>query len=122
MRHELAHPSEQESRADEGPAARARRFVATLRRTLRSLGNEIRAMLYGASGFEFEREAARIRGDLENLFIFLLMGDELGVPVLPPYYTLRLLPYLLETIPTWKRRLLRERHPLDSEEFDLHGL
>jgi hypothetical protein len=78
-------------------------------------------MLYGATGYEFEREAARIRANLENLFIFMAMGDTLGVPILPPYYTLRLLPFLMPDARAWKRRVLRERHPLDSEDFDLHG-
>ena len=82
----------------------------------------MRAILYGATGYEFEREAARIRGDLENVFIFMVMGDSLGVPILPPYYTLRLLPYLWEGAPAWKRRVLRERNQLDNEEYDLHGL
>jgi len=25
-------------------------------------------------------------------------------------------------LPYWKRRVLRERHPLEHEEFDLHGV
>jgi hypothetical protein len=74
------------------------------------------------AGYEFEREAAHIRADLENLFIFMLVGDLLGVPILPPYYNLRLLPFLVDTIPYWRRRVLRERHPFESEEFDLHGV
>ncbi|MDE3089708.1 MAG: hypothetical protein KGJ80_10060 [Chloroflexota bacterium] len=79
-------------------------------------------VFYGLTGLEFEREASRIRGDLENLFLFMIAGDLLGVPILPPYYSLRLLPFLMDLIPTWRRRMLRERHPLESEEFDLHGI
>lgn len=52
----------------------------------------------------------------------MIVGDTLGVPVLPPYYALRLVPYVIETLPLWHRRVLRERHPLESEEFDLHGV
>lgn len=88
----------------------------------RSAARSFRAFLYGATGFEFEREAARIRGDLENLFLVMLIGDALGLPILPPYYSLRLLPYVWESLPSWRRRMLRERHPLESEEFDLHGI
>jgi hypothetical protein len=79
-------------------------------------------MLYGATGFEFEREAAHRRGDLENLLIFMVMGDLIGVPILPPYYSLRLVPYLAGSVPAWKRRVLRERQPFESEEYDLHGV
>ena len=82
----------------------------------------LKEFIYGATGYEFEREAARTRADLENLFIFMVMGDLLGVPVLPPYYSLRLVPYLAESVPVWRRRVLRERNPFDTEDFDLHGI
>jgi hypothetical protein len=89
---------------------------------LARLARTLREIFYGATGFEFERQAARLRGDLENLFVFMILGETIGVPVLPPYYALRLVPYLVEVLPMWQRRVLRERHPLDSEEFDLHGV
>lgn len=89
-----------------------------LRRFRRVLGE----IFYGATGYEFERQAMHARADLENLFVFVVMGDILGVPILPPYYSLRLVPYLAEFIPVWRRRVLRERHPLEGEEYDLHGV
>jgi hypothetical protein len=106
-----------------GPLWRSGRLVvaaaaARVRAAARTLGE----IIYGATGFEFERHAARTRADLENLFIFMVMGDLLGVPVLPPYYSLRLVPYLIEVVPSWRRRVLRERQPFESEEFDLHGV
>jgi len=52
----------------------------------------------------------------------MIVGETIGVPILPPYYALRLVPYLLEVLPMWQRRVLRERHPLENEEFDLHGV
>ena len=39
--------------------------------------------------------------------------DALGVPVLPPYYTLRLLPYVMPNITGWRRSMLRERDLTD---------
>jgi hypothetical protein len=92
--------------------------VLRFRRWWRALSE----MLYGATGFEFEQHAARARADLENLFTFMVMGDLIGVPVLPPYYALRLVPYLVNDVPTWRRRVLRERHPLESDAYDLHGV
>ena len=41
------------------------------------------------------------------------LGDLVGVPILPPYYSLRLLPYVVPEINSWKRRLLRERDITD---------
>ena len=94
----------------------------TISSRIAALANALRAMFYGATGYEFERHAARLRSDLENLFLFMIVGDTIGVPILPPYYALRLVPYVIEVLPYWQRRILRERHPLESEEFDLHGV
>ena len=79
-------------------------------------------IFYGLTGYEFEREAARHRGDLENLFVFVLFGDLIGAPIMSPYYSLRLLPYVAGDVQTWKRRVLRERLPFEGEEYDLHGV
>ena len=89
---------------------------------LAAVGALLRDVFYGATGYEFERQSARLRGDLENLFMFMIVGDTIGVPILPPYYALRLVPYVLDVLPLWQRRILRERHPLENEEFDLHGV
>ena len=97
-------------------------MLALFRARLAVFGRTLRDIFYGATGYEFERQAARLRGDLENLFLFMIIGDTIGVPILPPYYALRLVPYVLEVMPQWQRRILRERHPLDGEEFDLHGV
>ncbi|MGE5139930.1 MAG: hypothetical protein ACM3JD_10730 [Rudaea sp.] len=74
------------------------------------------------SGFEFERHSVELRGSLETLFMTITVGDIIGLPVIPPYYSLRLLPYVIPSIETWKRRVLREREFSDHEEFDLHGI
>ena len=55
-----------------------------------------------------------MRGSMERLFMLGLFGDMLGVPVLPPYYSLRLLPYVVPQIATWKRRMLREKDVADA--------
>ncbi len=91
---------------------------ARIQRAIRTL----RDVFYGFTGYEFERQAAHARADLENLFVFMVMGDLLGVPVLPPYYALRLVPYLTGTVPIWRRRVLRERHAFENEDYDLHGV
>ncbi len=77
---------------------------------------------YGMSAFEFERQALELRGSLENVFIAVTLGDMLGLPILPPLYALRVLPYVIPQVQKWKRRVVREREIFDSEEFDLHGV
>jgi hypothetical protein len=71
-------------------------------------------VIYGMSYHDMTRYTLKTRGSMEHLFILITMGDLLGVPILPPYYSLRLLPYLVPKIPTWKRRMLRERDLTDA--------
>ncbi len=73
-------------------------------------------------GMEFAGHALEMRGSLENLFLLGIVGDMLGVPILPPYYSLRLLPYVVPQIGTWKRRMVREREFTDEHDYHLDGL
>jgi hypothetical protein len=74
----------------------------------------IRETIYGMAAHDMSRAALRTRASMEHLFILITMGDLLGVPVLPPYYSLRLLPYVVPQIATWKRRMLREKDVADA--------
>ena len=82
----------------------------------------IRDFLYGLSGYEFARHALETRASLETIFMVTTVGDMIGVPVLPPYYSLRLLPFIVPEIATWRRRVLREREFTEEHDFDLHGV
>jgi hypothetical protein len=84
------------------------------RSKLRSWTDSTKKMLYGMAGHDMARYALKTRGSMEHLFILITMGDLLGVPILPPYYSLRLLPYVVPQISTWKRRMLRERDLTDA--------
>jgi len=42
-----------------------------------------------------------------------------GLPLLPPYYSIRLLPYIIPTFNMWKRRILRERDLTEQMAADL---
>lgn len=75
----------------------------------RALGN----IIYGATVYEMVRDLHKERSQLEHLFILIVFGDLLGIPILPPYYTLRLLPYVAPNITGWKRSMLRERDMTD---------
>jgi hypothetical protein len=52
------------------------------------------------------------------LFVLITMGDWLGIPILPPYYALRLLPHVLPHITGWKCCLLREHDLTDLTDFE----
>ena len=70
--------------------------------------------VYGMAAHDMSRAALRTRASMEHLFILITMGDLLGIPILPPYYSLRLLPFVVPMINSWRRRMLRERDLLDS--------
>ena len=72
-----------------------------------------RDIVYGLASHEMTRHAVRSRASMEHLFILITMGDLLGIPILPPYYSLRILPYVTPQIAGWKRRMLRERDVTD---------
>ena len=74
-------------------------------------------MLYGMTTFGWAQDMRRTRGEVERLFVLIAFGDLIGLPILPPYYTLRLLPYVVPAIERWKRALLRERDLTDLIEL-----
>jgi len=80
----------------------------------KSLWQNIRETVYGMAAHDMSRAALRTRASMEHLFILITMGDLLGIPILPPYYSLRLLPYVVPQIATWKRRMLREKDVADA--------
>ena len=82
----------------------------------------LREFLYGMFGLEIASHAMEMRASLESLFMLGTVGDMIGVPVLPPYYSLRLLPYVVPQIATWKRRVLREREFSDEYDYHLDGI
>ena len=78
--------------------------------------------LYGLTGYEFARHALEMRHEMEAVFMVVTMGDLIGVPILPPVYSLRLLPYVVPEIATWKRNMARRREFWEKEEYDLHAV
>ncbi len=80
---------------------------------LKTLWRVLGQVVYGMAVYDMVRHIQRTRGSMEHLFILITLGDLVGVPILPPYFTLRLLPYVVPEINSWKRRLLRERDITD---------
>ena len=85
------------------------RLSARLRELAQTLGD----MIYGATVYDWVRELQKERGMLERLFVLAVFGDLLGVPILPPYYALRLLPYALPALEGWRYSMMRERELTD---------
>ena len=70
------------------------RASGTLNRIRQTLGE----VLYGMALHEIARANIRQRASLEHLFILITFGDMVGVPILPPYYCMRLLPFIVPEI------------------------
>ncbi len=70
-------------------------------------------MIYGATIYEMVRDLNKQRSYIEHLFVLIVFGEFLGIPILSPYYTLRLLPFVVPSLTGWKRTMLRERDLTD---------
>lgn len=86
---------------------------------LQSAGRALLDMLYGATVYEMVRDLHKERSHLEHLFILVVFGDMLGVPIMPPYYTLRLLPYIVPNIAGLRYSLSREKDLTDMCDQDI---
>ena len=69
----------------------------------------IREVFYGMTVYDWVRELDKARNEHNRLFTMIVFGDLIGVPILPPYYTLRLIPYIVPNLEGWRRSMLRER-------------
>ena len=90
-----------------------------LAKKLKGWSKALREILYGLTVHEMDLELRKERGYLDHLFMLVVFGDLVGLPLLPPYYSMRLLPYIVPSIARWKRSLLRERDLTDFLGTDL---
>lgn len=90
-----------------------------LQENLKIWSKALREILYGMTVHELDLELRKEKGHLENLFMLVVFGDLIGLPILPPYYSMRLLPYIIPSIEKWKRGLLREKDLTDIISADM---
>lgn len=74
-----------------------------------SFFRSVSEFLYGMVLHEPALVAQQEKANLERLLFLVTFGGMLGVPVFPPYFSLRLLPYVFPRIEQWKRAMLREK-------------
>jgi hypothetical protein len=84
-------------------------LLEVVREALRRARRAVAEVFYGMTTFDWVRELRRGRAEAQALFLLIAFGDMVGLPVLPPYYSLRLLPFIVPALERWKRSLLRER-------------
>jgi hypothetical protein len=86
---------------------------------LKAFSKTLREIMYGFTVHELDMELRKEKGSIDDLFMLVVFGDLVGLPILPPYYSIRLLPYIIPTFNTWKRRLLREKDLTEQMAVDL---
>ena len=94
-------------------------LLSALSAKLKGSSKVIKEIMYGLMLHEMDLEVKKEKGHLDNLFMLVVFGDLIGLPLLPPYYSIRLLPYVIPSLETWKRRILREK---DLTDFVAHDL
>jgi len=77
--------------------------------TTRNTIKVLREVFYGMTVYDWVRELDKARNEHNRLFTMMVFGDLIGIPILPPYYTLRLIPYIVPSFESWQRSMLRER-------------
>lgn len=78
-----------------------------------SLREVIKDLIFGVFVFQTHQHVRQLASKYRDMIHVLLLGEFLGLPVLGTYYTLRLLPYLLENLPEISERVLKERDVLE---------
>jgi len=87
---------------------RARRFLHALK-----------DILWGLFFFDFYTENMKMRHRYNDAVNLLVFSEQLGIPLMNSFVSMRLLPYFVGELEGWKRREMREREVLD-EAPDLH--
>lgn len=64
--------------------------------------------LAGLTSFEIEQTARQEKITRQDLFMLVIFGNILGLPIFSPYYALRFLPYIYPAFSGWEKRMLRE--------------
>jgi hypothetical protein len=95
------------------------KLFSSLAARLKGSSKVVREIMYGLLVHEMELVIKKERGHFDNLFMLVIFGDLVGLPLLPPYYSLRLLPHIIPSLQTWKRRVLREKDLTDFVGHDL---
>jgi hypothetical protein len=88
-------------------------LMALSGRSLKSCRKTLNEVFYGFSGYGLELESRKEKGNLNNLLMLITFGDLVGIPIFPPYYSMRLLPHIMPFYQNWRRNLLREKDLTD---------
>ncbi|MEM0450025.1 MAG: hypothetical protein QXO17_00435 [Nitrososphaerota archaeon] len=72
------------------------------------LSRALRELLFGFFLYSLYQQVLHTKAKYEDMFYALLMAEFLGFPMTTNYYTLRLLPFVVEELERTRLKLLRE--------------
>src|SRR5919109_1635598 len=93
-----------------------REEASFMRKTTNPCWQVLSDFFYGMTGYQFADHARELKQESESLFLIVTLGDWVGVPIMPPAYSLRLLPYVVLKMGNWKRQLARRKEFWEKEE------
>ncbi len=79
----------------------------------------VKEMLWGLFFYDLYTENMKMRMRYNDAVNLLVFSEQLGIPLMNSYVSMRLLPYFVGELEGWKRREMREREILD-EAPELH--
>jgi len=94
-------------------------FISFLSGILGKTRKTLNEVFYGMTAYELQLEMKKEKGALNNLLMLMVFGDVIGVPLFPPYYSMRLLPFVIPHMTTWKRNIHREKDLTDIISGDI---
>ena len=74
----------------------------------------LKEALWGLFFFDFYTENMKMRLRYDDAVKLLVFSEQLGIPLMNSYVSMRLLPYFVGELEGWKRREMREREILEE--------
>lgn len=93
-------------------------FLSILTDRLKKSCITLKLVFYGFSVHELQLELMKEKGHMNNLLMLMIFGDIAGLPLFPSYFSMRILPYIVPLLDTWKRNLFREKDITDILSTD----
>jgi hypothetical protein len=84
-----------------------------------TFGEKVKQFLWGFMFFEWYHELQHERAKYNDVMNLILYGELIGIPLMNSSIGLRLLPYVLPELQTWKHRQLEE-HEIIEEAPHMH--
>lgn len=110
---------EKGERMTKGTGFFTRSLPSRISRALDAYRETLNEVFYGMTGYELELECRKEKGRMNDLLMLIVFGDFAGLPVFPPYYSMRLLPYIIPSYKMWRRNLMRGKDITETLSGDL---